>query len=166
MVNKSFGSFVDKKKRESIRQLELMKKILEQNNFKVKDFLNEQDSDPYIFCYNPLKNSSFEGIRVYKIGNELAFRIQKESQTHPYGSAYPLPVESMFNDFLTDSDGDENEVSKQLIEAIGKEINNFFEKSSKAEESSRKLSYNKDSVGSVLVRSTGTDYASLIYNKN
>ena len=143
-----------------------MKKILEQNNFKVKDFLNEQDSDPYIFCYNPLKNSSFEGIRVYKIGNELAFRIQKESQTHPYGSAYPLPVESMFNDFLTDSDGDENEVSKQLIEAIGKEINNFFEKSSKAEESSRKLSYNKDSVGSVLVRSTGTDYASLIYNKN
>jgi len=166
VVNKSFGSFVDKKKRESIRQLELMKKILEQNNFKVKDFLNEQDSDPYIFCYNPLKNSSFEGIRVYKIGNELAFRIQKESQTHPYGSAYPLPVESMFNDFLTDSDGDENEVSKQLIEAIGKEINNFFEKSSKAEESSRKLSYNKDSVGSVLVRSTGTDYASLIYNKN
>lgn len=166
MVNKSFGSFVDKKKRESIRQLELMKKILEQNNFKVKDFLNEQDSDPYIFCYNPLKNSSFEGIRVYKIGNELAFRIQKESQTHPYGSAYPLPVESMFNDFLTDSDGDEDEVSKQLIEAIGKEINNFFEKSSKAEESSRKLSYNKDSVGSVLVRSTGTDYASLIYNKN
>jgi len=142
-----------------------MKKILEQNNFKVKDFLNEQDSDPYIFCYNPLKNSSFEGIRVYKIGNELAFRIQKESQTHPYGSAYPLPVESMFNDFLTDS-GDEDEVSKQLIEVIGKEINNFFEKSSKAEESSRKLSYNKDSVGSVLVRSTGTDYASLIYNKN
>lgn len=165
MVNKSFGSFVDKKKRESIRQLELMKKILEQNNFKVRDFLNEQDSDPYIFCYNPLKNSSFEGIRVYKIGNELAFRIQKESQTHPYGSAYPLPVESMFNDFLTDG-GDEDEVSKQLIEAIGKEINNFFEKSSKAEESSRKLSYNKDSAGSVLVRSTGTDYASLIYNKN
>jgi hypothetical protein len=71
----------------------------------------------------------------------------------------------MFNDFLTDG-GDEDEVSKQLIEAIGKEINNFFEKSSKAEESSRKLSYNKDSAGSVLVRSTGTDYASLIYNKN
>lgn len=165
MLNKSFGSFVDKKKRESIRQLELMKKILEQNNFKVRDFLNEQDSDPYIFCYNPLKNSSFEGIRIYKIGNELAFRIQKESQTHPYGSAYPLPVESMFNDFLTDNT-DEDEVSKQLVEAIGKEINNFFEKSSKAEESSRKLSYNKDSVGSVLVRSTGTDYASLIYNKN
>jgi hypothetical protein len=165
VLNKSFGSFVDKKKRESIRQLELMKKILEQNNFKVRDFLNEQDSDPYIFCYNPLKDSSFEGIRIYKIGNELAFRIQKESQTHPYGSAYPLPVESMFNDFLTDNT-DEDEVSKQLVEAIGKEINNFFEKSSKAEESSRKLSYNKDSVGSVLVRSTGTDYASLIYNKN
>lgn len=165
MLNKSFGSFVDKKKRESIRQLELMKKILEQNNFKVRDFLNEQDSDPYIFCYNPLKDSSFEGIRIYKIGNELAFRIQKESQTHPYGSAYPLPVESMFNDFLTDNT-DEDEVSKQLVEAIGKEINNFFEKSSKAGEFSRKLSYNKDSVGSVLVRSTGTDYASLIYNKN
>jgi hypothetical protein len=164
MRHRSFGDFVDKKKRESIRQLGLIKQMLEQNNLKVDNFLeSNEDSDPYIFCYSPLRGGAFDGVRIYKIGNELAFRIQKESKTHPYGAAYPLPVESMFNDYLTDNDSNEEKAGQKIIESIGKELQKFFEKSIKAERGSAS-SQSKD-VGSVLVRTTGTDYSALIYNK-
>ena len=39
MRNKSFGDFVDKKKRESIRQLRLVKQLLEHSGMKVDNFL-------------------------------------------------------------------------------------------------------------------------------
>jgi len=166
MRHKSFGDFVDKKKRESIEQLKTMKKILENNNMKVDSFLEvDQDHDPYIFCYNTKKDSGFNGIRIYKIGSDLAFRIQKESKTHPYGAAYSLPVESMFNDFLSDGDVDENKAGEKIIEAIGKEIKKFFEKSLEAERQDRRSELDKESEGKVLLRTTGTDYSSMIYNK-
>src|SRR4051812_22678628 len=103
MRRKNFGDFCDKKKRESIRQLTTLKKLLENSGMKVVNFLeSDGEGDPFIFCMNPTKNGSFEGVRIYKIGDQLAFRVQKESDTHPYGSAYPLPVEEMFQDFLSD----------------------------------------------------------------
>lgn len=162
----SFGDFVDKKKRESIRQLKLMQQILEQSGLKVENFLNSTDSkDPYIFCYAPSKNGGFDGIRIYKIGSELAFRIQKESKTHPYGSAYSLPIESMFSDFLSDDGVDQSKAGKKIIESVGKEIKRFFERSIEAERSERQMDLDDMSGGSVLVRTTGTDYSALIYNK-
>ena len=166
MRHRSFGDFVDKKKRESIRQLDLIKQILENNNLKVDNFLQtESDSEPYIFCYSHLKNTGFEGIRIYKIGNELAFRVQKESKTHPYGAAYTLPVEEMFSDFLTDNGVSEPQAGKKIIESIGQEIKRFFEKSAQAEKDNQLQGSETDTNGNVLIRTTGTDYSALVYNK-
>lgn len=167
MRNRSFGDFVDKKKRESIRQLTLLKQLLERNNMKVDNFLESDDGDdPYIYCHNPSKNGSFDGLRLYKIGEGLAFRVQKENKTHPYGSAYPLPVEDMFQDFLSDEGIDEMKAGQKIIESIGKEIRKFFEKSIDAEKDERSKDIEKDSAGNVLVRTTGTDYSALVYSKS
>lgn len=167
MRQRTFGDFVNKKKRESIRQLHIMKQLLERNGFKIDNFLNNDDEkDPYIFCYANNKDCGFDGVRIYKIGSDLAFRIQKESKTHPYGAAYPLPIESMFNDFLSDNDVDETKAGKKIIEAVNKEIKKFFERSLEAERGDRQKGFDSnDAVGNVIVRTTGTDYSSLIYNK-
>lgn len=166
MRHRSFGDFVDKKKRESIRQLKLVKSMLESTGMKVENYLDldDEDHEPYIFCYNPTKSNSFDGIRIYKIGSDLAFRIQKESKTHPYGSAYPLPIETMFYDFLSDDDVDEKKAGKKIIESIGKEIRKFFAKSSEADKNERDKNID-DNSGDIIVKSTGTDYSSMIYSK-
>jgi hypothetical protein len=169
MRQKSFGEFVDKKKRESVKQLQLLKRVLESNGLKVENFLTSNSEDePYIFCFSPTRNGSFEGIRLYKIGSDLAFRIQKENKTHPYGSAYPLPVEDMFHDFLSDEDVDQMKAGMKVIEAIVKEVRGFFDKSIEAEKEDRDGQVEKDGdpAGNVLVRTTGTDYSSLVYNKS
>lgn len=165
MKNKSFGEFIDKKKREAIRQLGLIKEMLERSGLDVENFLHTDD-DSYIYCKNPTRNGSFDGVRIYKIGDQLAFRIQKESKTHPYGSAYPLPIEEMFHDLLSDND-DQMKAGKKVIEAVEREIRKFFEKSIHAERDERSKSIEgKDGSGSVLVKSTGTDYSALIMQKS
>ena len=164
----TFGEFVDKKKRESIRQLKILGQLLEHSGMKVERFLETQDNteDPYIFCFNPSKNGGFDGIRIYKIGDQIAFRIQKENKTHPYGSAYPIPVEEMFQDFLTDEEIDENAAGKKVIESVSKEVKKFFERSIESEKEDRQSMIGQDKEkGDVLIKSTGTDYSSLVYNK-
>lgn len=167
MRQKSFGEFIDKKKRESIRQLTLLKQVLEGGGLKVDNFLTvESDEEPYVFCLNPSKNGSFSGIRIYKIGDQLAFRVQKENKTHPYGAAYPLPIEEMFNDFLSDEGTDQSQAGKKVMDAVVKEIRRFFERSLGAERHERDKSIESGkNGGDVAIRSTGTDYSSLVYNK-
>jgi hypothetical protein len=166
MKHKSFGDFLDKKKREGVKQLRVLHKLLERNGMKVESFIeaNDPDAEPYIYCYNPSRNGSFDGIRIYRIGEQLAFRVQKESKTHPYGSAYPLDIEEMFNDFLTDAKVDEQKAGEKVIEYVGKEIKRFFEKCIKAERDIRDASI--EDMGNILVKTTGTDYSALIFNKS
>jgi hypothetical protein len=167
MRYRSFGDFVDKKKRDTIKQLTLIKQMLERSGLKAENFTDtdEEDHEPYIFCYNPSKTGSFDGIRIYKVGDDLAFRIQKESKTHPYGAAYPLPIESMFYDFLADQGVDEKKAGQKIIEAVGKEIRKFFDKSMEAERDARELKADKESAGNMIIRTSGTDYSALVYNK-
>lgn len=165
--NKSFGDFVDKKKRDSLRQLGLIRQMLESQGMKVDNFLENHEEEPYIFCFNPTRNGSFDGVRIYKIGEIISFRIQKENKTHPYGSAYAIPVEDMFQDFMSDEHIDEVAAGKRVMEAVAKEIRKFFEKSVEAEKEERDqmIDDNSNGAGSVLVKTSGTDYSSLIYNK-
>lgn len=149
MKHKTFSEFVDKKKRESIKQLKLVKKLLENQGLKVESFLEPSDDDNYIYCSNPSKSGSVGGVRIYKIGDQICFRIQKENKTHPYGSAYSIPIEEMFHDFLGEK-SDEIKAGKRVIEAIGKEIISFFEKSEKADRD-----YRKDGMGDVIVKAGG-----------
>lgn len=164
---RTFGEFVDKKKRESLRQLKIIGQLLEKNGLKVERFLeSEEQGDPYIYCFNPMRNGSFDGIRIYKIGDQIAFRIQKENKTHPYGSAYPIPVEDMFSDFISDEDSDEQQAGNRVIESVTKEVKKFFERSIDAEKDERKAMIDQDGEkGNVLVRTSGTDYSALVYNK-
>lgn len=165
MRHRSFGDFMNKKKREGIRQLRILHKLFERSGMKVESFIEADDpgSEPYIYCYNPSRNGSFDGVRIYKIGEQLAFRVQKESKTHPYGSAYPLDIEDMFNDFMTDDQVDEKQAGMRVIECVGKELRRFFNKSIEVEKDQRDDEI--ESMGNVLIKSTGTDYSALIFNK-
>lgn len=152
---------MDKKKREEIHQLNLIGKLLERNGMKTDNFSDGED--PYIFCSDPAKNSVFNGVRIYKAGDQFAFRIQKERKTHPYGAAYPLPIEEMYDDFLSDEKTDELKAGKKVVEAVSNEIRRFFDKSAEAERKERE----KDSLnnGDVIARSIGSDYSTKIWSR-
>jgi len=167
MRNKSFGDFMNKKKRDGIDHLNIVEKILRNNGLKVENFINEDnEGDPYVFCYNPLQNASFNGVRIYILGDQLAFRVQNEKNTHPYGSAYPLNIEEMFHDFLSDKNLDKEKAGKKVIESISKEIKKFFEKSSQIEKDERGTGIDgEESSGNVIASTMGTDYSSLIHSK-
>lgn len=128
---KTYLEFVDKKERDSKRHLKIIKKMLDQNGFQTEAFFDNLD-DPYVFLYCPEKDLSFEGVRIYCIGDNIAYRIQKEKDTHPYGSAYSLDIEGMYNDYISDY-GDEEKSGKSVIKSVKNEFTKFFESSRKAE---------------------------------
>src|ERR1017187_6959111 len=98
---RSFNEFVDKKTREAKKQLGIIEKVLHKNGLKVKSHLND-GTDPYVFIEDPTKQLSFGGVRIYKIGDSISFRVQKEEKTHPYGKAYQLDIEGMYKDLTSD----------------------------------------------------------------
>ncbi len=153
----TFVEFVDKKKRESKKQLKIVKKLLESNHLKVADHTN--DEEPYIFLFSPEKDLTFDGIRIYKIGSEMAFRIQKDENTHPFGQAYPLNLEEMFNDLMSDHRNPEK-AGKEVIESVIFEVKKFFSKSAEAEKDLRSEFDSPD--GKVAVRSGMLDYSNMV----
>jgi len=162
---KTFREFIDKKTRETKRQLGIVQKILEQHGFVVTDYLKE--SDPYIFVRSSEKRLSFDGVRVYKVGKCMAFRVQKESQTHPYGEPYSLDVEEMYNDLISEDKYDEERAGKAVIKAVVAEIKNFFAKSAEAEKENDadKADGVDDPLSRVALKVTGTDYATQVSSK-
>ena len=70
----NYMEFVDSKERKLRQHLKIIKKLLESNGFKVNDRINERD-DPYVFVFNPSNNLSFDGVRVYEIGGQIAYRV-------------------------------------------------------------------------------------------
>lgn len=157
---KSFGEFVDKKTRETKKQLDIIKRVLEKHGIKAKSHVD--DLDPFIFVEDPTKQLSFGGVRIYKIGDIISFRVQKEEKTHPYGRAYALDIEAMYKD-LTSDDISEGKAGEMVMQAISKEIRSFFTKSSDAEKDLRDSELNGD--GSIaLTGGSGTDYSSLVHN--
>lgn len=161
-----FNEFIDKKGRENKHQLKVVKKVLEHNGFTVDEFLNDK-SDVYIFLHAPDDRLSFEGVRIYKIGDILAYRVQKEKDTHPYGKAYPLDVEGMFNDLMSEG-GKEKQSGERVIKGIIGEFQHFFTKSLEAEKelkSSDVQDDRKDGMGSIVNKSSMLDYATSISNR-
>ena len=158
---RNFKDFLNKKVRKSKKQLSVVKEVLEQQGIHVTDHLNEDD--PYIFVKNSTgKKTSFGGVRIYKIGDQIAYRVQKEEKTHPYGVAYSLDLENAFADFLTDMK--EEEAVEEIIKAVGIEIKAFFEKSSEAENSIKRIQISKDDpIKTTSVKNLGTDYGATIF---
>ena len=90
----------------------------------------------------------------------MAYRVQKEEKTHPYGRAYLLDIENMFNEFLEEME--EKEAGKKVIEAISEEFENFFKKSSNVE---KDLFKDAGGLGKIVIHSTGTDYSNMVHKK-
>lgn len=155
-----FNEFVNHRERESRDHLKLIEKILKsgKDSLKVKSFLSEDD--PYLFVYAPNDNFTFEGIRVYPIGDTYAYKIQNAEDTQPFGKAYSLDLEKMFFDHMSDNI-ESDEAAKRVSENVKREINRFFELTGKAEE---ELAGTKPDSGYVL-KTGGSDYSSLIFNK-
>lgn len=162
MVQK-FREFLDKKGRETHKQLTLLMKLLEKEGMKVTDFREEEE--PYIFLWSDHKDLSFDGVRIYRIGDTLAYRVQREDDTHPYGKAYSLDIEEMWNDLMGEQMSQKKATNK-LVHGIVGEFKKFFERSSKAEEGLRSSEFqqSRDPLGQVMGRSTGTDYANTVHN--
>lgn len=156
----TFKEFVDKKTRESKKQLYTIEKVLKKEGMNVVNFL--EDDEPHIFLRNPQGGTSFDGVRIYKIGGNIAYRVQKEDRTHPYGKAYLLDVEGMFEDLI--SDQTEQTAGEQVIKSIAQELRKFFEKNAEAEKEIRQSEFDQksDPMGRVTINSGGADYANSV----
>lgn len=161
---KTFREFIDRKTRESKRQLTMIKKILEQDGVEIKDYLNEEE--PYLYMKSPGNKVSFGGVRIYKVLGSLGYRVQKEENTHPYGKAYALPVEEMYDDYLED-DAKPKEAAEEVASGVIEELKTFFQKSAEAEKELNQGEFDRqgDALGKVMIKTTGTDYSNTVHSK-
>jgi len=125
-----FSSFVDKKTNKARKELALVRGVLEEGGLKVEDFTKERD--PYLYVPSTKKGLDFGGIRIYKVGSSIAYRIQNEGDTEPYGASYPLDIEGMFDELI--SEMDEDKAAEEIKKAVLEEINGFFERSMEAQD--------------------------------
>jgi len=154
---RSFREFIDKKQRDNKNHLAILKKVLEQGSMKVQDHLTEDD--PYIYVRGD-GSMSFEGLRIYTIGDQIAYRVQKEEKTQPYGRAYLIDIEEMFNELVSDNYSSKT-AAKEIIKAINEGIKDFFQKSKEAEEENRDsgIQTDTDPVGRAVIKSGGVGYS-------
>ena len=147
-----FSSFLDKKSNEAKRQLKILRDIMSESDIKVEDFI--EGKDPYLFVPNTEKDLDF-GVRIYKVGSELAYRIQRRKDTQPYGEAYPLNLESCFSDLV--SDMDEEEAAEKIKKAVVNDLKLFFKKSSEAHDEILAGGEKDDGTGRVIVSAGNGD---------
>lgn len=147
-----FSSFLDKKVGEARRQLKIIRDIVSESNLKADDFSDRHE--PYLFVANPTKDLDF-GVRIYKVGSDLAYRIQRRKDTQPYGEAYPLNLEGSFADLV--SDMTEEEAAEKIKEAVVNDLKLFFKRSSEAHDELLANRGGEDGVGRVLISSGNGD---------
>lgn len=154
-----FSSFLDIKNKKTIKELGILKDLLSKD-FQIESFL--ESDKPYLYLRSKEKDDlSFDGVRIYKVGSNLAYRIQNESETEPYGQAYPLNLEDMFEELVPDMN--EEEAGEIIAHALIEEFNNFFKKSSEIQNELKKGQFNKNDIGSpVVVGSNSGDYTNSI----
>lgn len=153
-----FFDYINRKLISSKRKLRIIHKILDQAKVKTKLFLKNTD-EPHLFVYSTDNNCDFEGIRIYPIGRNLAFKIQNRSDTHPYGKAYLLDFENIYNTFMAEKDAEEEKAGKKVIKYFVEEIMKFFKMSAEAQSNFDK------SDDKLMLRNSGTDYSANVYSK-
>lgn len=152
-----FLEFVDRKQREAKKHLKLIERLLRKGGMEVYSHL-ENEEEPFVFVKAKDQKLSFDGIRIYEIGDMIAYRIQKEEKTHPFGKAYMLDIEDMFNDYMSENMKEED-AGKKVIQSVVEELKKFFYKSAKAEDELRDVDVKID------VKPNNTDYGSTVINK-
>jgi|694.fasta_scaffold23718_5 hypothetical protein len=153
-----FFDYVNRRLLNSKRKLKIIHKML--NSAKVKSKLSIKNTDdPHLFVYSTDPGCDFEGIRIYAIGSNIAFRIQNRSDTHPYGKSYLLDFENVFNTFMSKKDAKAEDSGKEVMKHFVEEIKKFFKMSADAQNNFDK------SDNKLMLRNTGTDYSSNVYSK-
>ena len=151
---RTFIEFVTIKDIKDKKELKILGEILSKEGLSVQNFLEEDE--PYLFVNSNTKNS-FGGIRIFKLGDSIIYRVQKEAKTHPYGNSYLLPIKEIYDTFLADKE-DEEKAGKAAMEEIVKDIKKFFEKSSKAEKELKSGSIDfRSPLGRAVITTTGMD---------
>jgi len=153
-----FFDYINRNALGAKRKLKIIHHILKLNKIKNKMFLNVDD--PFLFVYSTDPECDFEGIRIYSIGRSIAFKIQNRIDTHPYGKAYLLDFENIFNTFMSEKDADEEKAGGKVADTLVDEIKKFFKMSSNAQNK-----IEKDDDNKLMARSGGTDYSSSVYSK-
>ena len=163
----TFGEFVDKKMRVARKRLGLVEKVLVRERFIVRPH-TEDTEEPYLYVISPNTRLSFGGVRIYVTGESVAYRVQKDDKTHPYGKSYRLDIEEMYDDLMSEDDMTEKKAAVEVVEAVGKELNKFFQESLKAEKEIKHSEFDAigDPLGRVMVRSSMMDFGSLVNNRN
>lgn len=154
----TFLEFMNKHGRDAIKHLKLIKQVLEKNSLKVVAHIGFFD-DPYLWVEAP-GNIAFGGVRIYEIGEGLAFRLQKQSGKEPHGEAIKLPIEDMFNDLLGDNPEDD-QIGQKVADYVVREIKQFFKDSERAE----LMKVKKDNLDKIVSgKSASMDYSSMMSN--
>lgn len=165
---KTFLEFVSAKSDQKPENLGLLTVILRNDGLKVHEFLDDH-KEPYIYVFNPLDDLSFQGVTVYKKGDVLAFRAQRYEDSQPYGAAYNIDMQGIYDDLLYDNK-DKKQALDLLCRKLCKNMRDFFRKSKKAEDealqSQLRSPEDKDGAGQIIIRNTGTDYSNQIYSTN
>lgn len=165
---KTFLEFHNVIDQETKEDLEMLLHVLRKDGLRVEDFLESGDM-PYIFCYNPLEDTSFQGVRIYKHGTILAFKVAKFPDSQPYGAAYNIDLQGMY-DALIEDKKEKKEALKELCKKVCEEMRKFFRKSKIAEDKIVKSQIRDpdalDGAGQIVIRNTGTDYSNNVYSNN
>jgi excinuclease UvrABC helicase subunit UvrB len=155
------------------KKLELLFKALTKSGLFVAD-KTDLEKDPHLFVQAIPEPEEFEGIRIYILGNICAYRVQKLKDTEPYGKAYFLDVQKMYDDAIKDI-GDAGDQNKKiyvdaLIKKLGEKLQKFYKDSVKDEEefiSSQIDGDNRTDIGgAMLAPANGGDYANKVTANN
>ena len=166
------GTFLEysyAKTEESRIKLRLIKKCLEKDGLKCEEIVD--DVKPYLFCYTPLNNLSFEGIKISENGSTMSFQTSKNKNTLPYGTPRELPVNDMFFQ-IKEIKPDQEKAMEILVKEVAKLVRHFFMQSKVAEDDLMGKvidgTSGSDKAGSIVVRNmdASNSYSNQIYSKN
>jgi len=148
--------------------LETLLRIFRSDGLKVHEFLDRK-KDPYIYVFNPLNDLSFQGISVYKHGDILCYRPQRYQDSQPYGAAYLVKMQDIYDDLIY-KEKEKSRALSVLCKKLCKDVRSFFRQSKGAEDSIMKSQMRSpsdiDGTGQIVIRNTGTDYSDKIYSTN
>jgi hypothetical protein len=151
-MSSTFLEYVNRKQKDAVRELRIVKRILKQSGLQVSSHLHEMHEDPYLYVYNPNDRPDF-GVRIYKLGGQdIYYRPQKKQKTHPWGEAKTLDLKGMYEDVKSDEQ-DDDKAAQIIIKSVGDEIKDYFRANAKALKTNKKAS-DSSPLGSASIRSS------------
>jgi len=183
----TFFEFFKRDEYESRKHLKLLKKVFSDDGMYSIDFTDGEHEEPYIYVAAP-SDVSYQGLRVYQKGNILAFRVQKNPKTVPYGTPVEIKIQNILDKILMDVDNEDDAV-ENLNKEICKIVKDFFKQTKTAEEKILNAELSDDSLdgfGQITIRNAdneptsskastrdpaimrmgGTPYSNTFYNSN